>query len=902
MNPRVRVLGHLYRSLSSLQDRRDSQRLSRWLAFIESQASAENLDSFLPLMKFLDSIELASNEQALQIARIARKIAQLCLSNLETPSLTGDSRVIVERWEGMATKIATKNFRSGDDGGIEFLTSRVQSKNPWVRDGMMENFAAVVKEAPGLAKELLVQLMIFEGESTDELVPFGSLALPMSTYKSSIERTVLWKGQREFQDWLNIAPEEFTEAVLQITQHIVINKEHVNNIKEEDFSIPLPEGHFGYIEDMSYIWDSGGHGDYRYALIDQFQDQLDAWASSQKEEYRRSLGLACETILSQNRLAVFWKRCLLLLAKHPEVFQKLFAPLLFEPEILLGDSTIHAAGEGIASVYPIWEKQKRVQFEELLRTLPIHYPGIGERRQKRLLKCLKDVSLDNAELDTFRRQLIEAELDFENRPLFEMSVAYLGPDDEDEESSEDPLAEFFRYFKQFGSDFLNNSASCDALQTIYPKLQDAANCYEQLLLDRKRTLADTLATCARSDHIQAVEGFPNFLKSQLMRIAKESSDPPKDEEENDFEKQFGMPWRERGFAAEGLLRLSRHLYDSEVKEAIVQLANNESKEVRYFVALNLIALYEADKELVWQLAEQFSKQERSAKVLHWLVNRFLFRRSPDEPEKTSSVAISILERRGEIDGDLDKLCEELVDVLTAIAIFHDVPVARNFIESLFQEIDADAKLVCKSISSSNVFLCYDDENHPQKSEAVRQRAFAYLHNAAKIAVERYAEARNKQDAELARWAIKCMDAVADALLFGLRKYRENAKLSENEMDTSPLREEFFDRALPVLRVLVNTPHPHTGLHLIEVMQPYATSRPRDVIALLHGLLTQNRLHASEGLVKDYLVKIIGAILSDCGDFLRHEYKKRVIQILDVFIRQGWQEVEELIRHFEADRS
>jgi hypothetical protein len=587
--------------------------------------------------------------------------------------------------------------------------------------------------------------------------------------------------------------------------------------KVSEVNTPLPVGHFGYIEDMSYIWDSGGHVDYQHALIVQLQNQLDTWASSLDREDKRSLALACETILSQNRLAVLWKRCLQLLAKYPGVFKQWFDGLLFEPEILLGDSTIHAAGEAIAVVYPGWSIEQRRRFEEILKTLPCYSrkPEIGKRRKEHLLKCLKDVSLDNAELDTLRQQLIAAEPDFENRPLFEISVGYLG---KDEVSFDEPLSEIFRDFGKFNTDFMNESATVDALQAIYPKLQDTANCYEQLSLDRKRIFADTLATSARSDQIRAVEGFPAFLKSQLIKIAKESSDPPKDEEEKDFEKQFAIPWRERGFAAEGLLYLSHDLYDSEVKEAIVQLANDESKEVRYFVALNLISLYRADKELVWELAEQFSKQERSAKVLHWLVNRFLFR-IRHEPENTSSVAINIWERRGEIDGDLDKLCEELVYVLTAIAIFHDVPVARNFIESLFQEIDEDAKLVCKSIYSSNVFLFYDDENHLREPEAVRQHAFAYLHNAAKIAVERYAEAKNKKDAELARWAIKCMDSIADALFIGLREYRENAKLSENEVDTSPLGKEFFDRALPVLQVLVNTPHPHTGLHLIKVIQP-----------------------------------------------------------------------------------
>jgi hypothetical protein len=193
MNLRISVLSHLYRSLSSRQGWKNSQRLSLWLTFIESQVSAENLDSFFPLMKFLNSIESESDEQATQIARIARKIAQLCLSKLETPSLIGDSRAIVERWEGIATEIATKNFRSGDDAGIEFLISRVQSKNSWVRDGMMEKLGAVVKESPRLAKELFVQLMIFEGESTDESVPLGSLALPMSTYKSSILKKRLFR-------------------------------------------------------------------------------------------------------------------------------------------------------------------------------------------------------------------------------------------------------------------------------------------------------------------------------------------------------------------------------------------------------------------------------------------------------------------------------------------------------------------------------------------------------------------------------------------------------------------------------------------------------------------------------------------------------------------------------------
>ena len=185
MNLRISVLSHLYRSLSSRQGWKNSQRLSLWLNFIESQVSAENLYSFFPLMKFLHSVEPESDEQAIQIARIARKIAELCLSE--------EQQEVIERWEGIATEIATKNFRSGDDRGIEFLTSRVQSKNSWVRDGMMEKLGAVVKESPRLAKELFVQLMIFEGESTDESVPLGSLALPMSTYKSSILKKRLFR-------------------------------------------------------------------------------------------------------------------------------------------------------------------------------------------------------------------------------------------------------------------------------------------------------------------------------------------------------------------------------------------------------------------------------------------------------------------------------------------------------------------------------------------------------------------------------------------------------------------------------------------------------------------------------------------------------------------------------------
>jgi AcrR family transcriptional regulator len=150
-----------------------------------------------------------------------------------------------------------------------------------------------------------------------------------------------------------------------------------------------------------------------------------------------------------------------------------------------------------------------------------------------------------------------------------------------------------------------------------------------------------------------------------------------------------------------------------------------------------------------------------------------------------------------------------------------------------------------------------------------------------------------------------VDGLAMQLYFACRASKEGNRQNEAELTQEQLR-RYWREAAPLLRRLVDEPHPHTAHQMVQTFQHLLPCSPGEVFLLAAKSIQNSASQARfqyESLAVGEVVQLIQRALADYREIFRddgaqNECLKALLDVLDLFVEAGWAEARQLTHRLE----
>jgi hypothetical protein len=469
-----------------------------------------------------------------------------------------------------------------------------------------------------------------------------------------------------FPKFLESAPEEATRVLVRIVESYVAQRHPQTTSEPKVFSFGDQSARL--LADYSAWWDEGNI--YRYneplKMIDSFQRFLEGLATRQDNEDK--IRALIKILVSENQLAVFWRRLLLAGARFPKSIGQEILPLAYATPILICSETTVPAGEYLKAIFPILGTDERQKIERTIFSIPdVSPPNLretAERIRDRLLGCLP---LEMLVTEDARQRLEELHAQNAIPPNeslihFEVSITPYGQDEylreqgvPIESEANQQIQRLERPVKQFADKHLNLTPRFEEAIAILPVLCALYEALERADVDgvhpMKRDFAwETLtAACAR---IVKTPGFScnseigRFVANILLKAYRH----PEPVYNHNYDSRYdGYSLRNpevRIYAAEGLIIMARHndCATDEVLKAIKELSIDPVPAVRAQITYRLNNLYYTAPQLMWSIIDHVVKSEENLQILREFITFTIKSLNRVQPDHVFQLTKTIFDR------------------------------------------------------------------------------------------------------------------------------------------------------------------------------------------------------------------------------------------------------------------
>ncbi|NPA76202.1 MAG: hypothetical protein GXN93_00400 [Candidatus Diapherotrites archaeon] len=792
--------------------------------------------------------------------------------------------------------------------------------------------------APTLVKDIYCAAFGYQ-EKSEEPTPVGpSRIFPLLSNRRQDYEMALYQLAEAFPAFLEAAPEEATRALICVLEAYVAQHHPPTSGQwhEEAFDF---DGRPAYLRtDHSYIWDESGfhRNDGPMKMLDAFQQFVEDLAST---EEGRSLWLRLlDIIVSENRLAILWRRLLLVGARFPETVGRDILPLAWAQPILAGVDTTVPAGEYLKAIFPPLQPELRQRIENAILNIPNTVEAdrreAAERRRDRLLGCLRPEAIVTEEARQRLEELKAQNAIPPNEPLvrFEMGSA---PYDEEEylwdqgaPIDTEPSQKFreLEPVKEFVDKHLNSILTIEETLSILPSLRQLHEALKRTeeggAKSRQQDYAWGIlaAACARIawvDGLSCNQEIGIFAKAVLL----EASRHPEPVHDPQYDAQFDEhpSWGSlvpRIEAAEGLIVLARHTdcATPDVLTAVGELSTDPVPAVRYQIATYLDALYPTAPELMWRLAEHMAQQERSRGVLQGLLAGPLGRLAGVESDRVAELTKTIWDRITEGVG-ADQVREFCVGIFLGLYIWRNHTASRNLVREIVSNPASYPSEASHVLGNLREALTYGptDRVDPQ-ADAVRRRALDLLHLLLRSTQSSLREVENRHaawpfsdwpvsDQETVKSLLHLIDRIATEVYFASGAYDARRQKQKREVhEITPQSKRFYEEAGRILDTLAEASLPSVAHYLLETLEYFIPLDPRGVFLRIHRVVStgQQAGYQYESMAAELIVRLVERYLADYRPLLQEDddCRKALIEVLDVFVRAGWPSARRLAYRLE----
>ena len=792
---------------------------------------------------------------------------------------------------------------------------------------------------PDLVEEIYRAAFGHREESEEPTLIGPGRILPLISNRRQDYDMALYELAETFPEFFNATPENATRALIHVMEAYVAQRHSPAPGEGEEDSFYF-NGYQAVIRtDYSHIWDEGStyRSDEPLKMLDAFQKFLEELAARPDE--REKLQTIVRAIVSENRLAVLWRRLLLVGARFPDTLGQEILPLAWALPILKSIDTTVPAGEYLKAVFPNLEHHSRAKVEQAILSIPDAVPDdrrrAAERTRDQLLGCLPLGAVVTDEARRRLEELIRVNAVPPNKPSVRFSEVWSKPYGEEEYLKDkgvpveaEPnrkIRELERPVKEFADKHLNTVPSLEEVNAILPALRELHTALVRANTDGVhpkqadyawRNLVAACARIARAEGLSCEQDPGAFVKKVLLEASRCPEPQPDPQSDAQFDESPSWGRATRTEAAQGLIVLARHAYcaTSDVLKAIQRLSKDPVPAVRFQIVSNLNTLYRTAPDLMWELIEHICQEEQSRSVLQGLLTGPLGWLGGVEPDRIAGFVKVIFDRVTEGPGSA-RVRELCVRIFSGLYIWRDQALSRERVLEIVSNPATHAAEVHHVLTTLRGPLAYGPVDPPDpEADSVRQRALDLLQRLLHSTRESLQKLEacysgthfnnwSSDDQETAKSLWRLIDSIGSEIYFASGAYDAKDRATRGVSgEVSPQSRRFYEEAGTILDELTKVPIPRVTHHLLETLEYFIPVDPRGVFLRIHQVImsAQKGGYQYESLAANLIVRLIERYLAEHRELLQQdvECRKALIEILDVFVDAGWPSARKLTYRLE----
>jgi hypothetical protein len=676
-------------------------------------------------------------------------------------------------------------------------------------------------------------------------------------------------------------------------------------------------------EDWSHIWASDPderHGDNEVLIAQHFSRWL------RQAESNEALA-ATQIIIAENEMALVWARLLMVAAHRSKLFGPLLWPIATSFPFLWVSDTRKDCIDFIAASYSARTVGEREAFEAQVLDFDFSEATHPEKAREHVLKRLfAAIGLDELRTEGAKAFAIIRDAapkdEYQNDRIARFEVTSYAPEEfwrlrEQKVDIEAPEnAELLAVAKSFKDDIQQQNRT-----KAFPTLAASAIKLNRLMaeIDARRDchpLVKAYATGAAADGLEAIVPMfenelaksPEFSDDFISVVSKLAADPSPEvvpSLEEKFEESPGWSPAPRIAAASAAMVLARTgaVAAHQLRPIIRQLLTDIHPAVRMSVATRINAMWLSDREFMWQLAEQVTREEMNGSVLSFFANGVLARLVHSDPARVEALTIELMSRP--CGGKARKNLREQIGSLVALLwISHQRPRAKEIIlDWIDRMVETDEELD-HAVATLRGGLTL---GYPRGSETdiqIRHRSIELAELVSKAAAGHLQAYFSNSSADtpeqtVAAVSTRLLAHVLNQFYFSSGAFRQRNSDEEGKpLESIEAKREFFKESVPILQRVADVGHPETIHHLMDLLE-YLMDADSETVFDLAARALVNAGHRQgyhfESLGADQVVKLFGRFLADHRPLFDQPARRQtLVTCLDAFIEAGWPSARRLL--------
>jgi hypothetical protein len=757
------------------------------------------------------------------------------------------------------------------------------------------NLAPIVETDPELVGDVYRTIFRSEESSESKTKMGGSTVLVMTSTRRQDFGMCHYLLIEFFPKYLKAAFQPAVRAGIDGVNSDVMRK-HVDE-GEAGIQFSFRGGSATYIADDSVFW--GVHNEpYEptlvLGLICSCLDEMLGLAGRTKD-----IEGALDAFRDRAQVALFWKRLLALVAKHPNELREEGVELCASPAILSGRDTLYEVSAALSALAPVMTHGEMERVELTILSLG------SEDRRKRLISQIPAIMIVTPDAKDLRAELEIAGQVVPNTPLvtFQTYTHQYTKEDWLKDKGVDlgrPANKKLRELDAALSSAINPinkpvfagelEAARDAAVTLWSEIEAASDADEHVSESAWVTLGEY------SRFVLTNVGDPHDpLSLHAREVIAACGQHPSPRPSPTADSEYTSPvWGSspRTEAAQLLPVWIERTGDGAALELFMRLVEDPSPEVRFLSAHELWRLVDRAPSDFWSIIRARIAVEVNDIVLQGLLDSI--GRVIPQHEQTGVEALSLLRERA-LSGTAPRELSDLYsDTVMWLVIVRQNSEATRFLEEILDDPVKYSRAVRRAAFDAGGYIAgRTDEPVPEKTHG----------------------------SNAAKWLVRIVDAVQSGL-------SKSKGIETNQGEDSPVADlyrsintiitalwvarhriegadplEFYTRIKPVLsRILefamipdLGTLAPSTAHHAMEFLNKCVAIDPRGVLKMAWQITSRSPGYNLDPLAVNEVVKMVEVILADHRDQMREpESLQHLLDLLDIFAETGWSEALRIV--------
>lgn len=781
---------------------------------------------------------------------------------------------------------------------------------------------AIVPFDPEFAIEIYKRTFEYKESSTEETHSGGQILSFITTRKQNYEGA-LFHLALAFPHFLNISPEYAIQALVVVLETYAYS--HPYRIRDKRLarqSFTFQEYQAYFERDYSTTWDSDlDQHDDPIKMLNAFSDYLNVVATH--SDNSKLLEQIIGWIGQYNHLAVLWRKLLVCGTSHPQNIGIAIKSLAWASPILLEGGTVNEAARFISAIYPFLSKTERKQVEKAILSIPDFLnEGRAERLRNFHLQSIPPELLASAKAKRVLNEITAIKVDpntgHQQVDLPDwMSHEERGDLRATASQHEVQIMDQTTLVKEFIQSNIRSKHDTEnihrIMENLVTNLTNADEVNPGIFESATNSIIEACEAITRIEEFSCESETGQFVREILLMVAKYHKPPHHPEGDKSFDDRiFGEIPAPRVRAAHGLILIARRrdCMNEAVHNAILSLSTDPVPAVRFQIAQNCDVLYGSAPQLMWQLIEHFSQQEKSKGVLQGLLKHPLRRLLDTETDRIVEATGIIFNKAQNDDwGNVQERCARLF--LRAYLLYGHELGRQRVIEILKNPIEYHNATHRILLNLRNPLSADSSDPNRKHIRSLALQIFASLVRTLHDIVENYdldnqqpifTELPSDEQGQIRNLA-QLINAIGSEVYFASGAFAEK-EINQTGRKLALLEKEHFLREFePIFSDLAEIAgirlfgHGFGGTthKIIETLQSLVPANPSQVFYWLGQFIQASKKtgYQYEPLAAKQVVKIIRLYLAQYRDIIQNEHQETLIEILDVFVEAGWPEAIQL---------